>query len=81
VANALDEQPHSVQVTVDPPKGPPTDVEIMIDDARGTGQVVVNQRIRRHTSWQEVLYLTPGEKGDVKVYENGQLVRDYPVQG
>ncbi|EJY55842.1 serine/threonine protein kinase with PASTA sensor(s) [Alicyclobacillus hesperidum URH17-3-68] len=81
VANASDEQPHSVQVTVDPPKGPPTDVEIMIDDARGTGQVVVNQRIRRHTSWQEVLYLTPGEKGDVKVYENGQLVRDYPVQG
>jgi serine/threonine-protein kinase len=63
------------------PQGRPTDVEIVISDARGSNQTVVDQTVNQETIWEETLYLTPGEKGDLKVYENGKLVQDDPVQG
>lgn len=74
-------QPHPVSITVPAGKGQPTQVEIIIDDARGSNQVVVNQAIHSQTTWQETLYLDPGTQGDVKVYENGQLAKDSSVQG
>ncbi|WP_067621317.1 Stk1 family PASTA domain-containing Ser/Thr kinase [Alicyclobacillus acidiphilus] len=73
-------QPQLIQVKVNP-QGRPTDVEIVISDARGSNQTVVDQTVNQETIWEETLYLTPGEKGDLKVYENGKLVQDDPVQG
>ncbi|GMA61789.1 Stk1 family PASTA domain-containing Ser/Thr kinase [Alicyclobacillus fastidiosus] len=74
-------EPHQVSITVQANKGASTQVKIVIDDANGQNQVVVNQSIQKTTTWQETLYLNQGQKGDVKVYENGKLMNDYPVNG
>ncbi|EPZ51561.1 Stk1 family PASTA domain-containing Ser/Thr kinase [Alicyclobacillus acidoterrestris] len=74
-------EPHKVSITVQAQKGPATQVEVVIDDANGDNQVVVNQSVHKTTTWQETLYLDPGQTGDVKVYENGKLANDYPVRG
>lgn len=73
-------QPQLVQVDAKVPNGQSTEVKIIISDARGSNQLVVDQTIDKETVWEETLYLTPGEKGDLKVYENGKLTQDYPVQ-
>ncbi|WAH35493.1 Stk1 family PASTA domain-containing Ser/Thr kinase [Alicyclobacillus dauci] len=80
-ANTTNAQPYPETISVDAPKGPPIHVQIVIDDARGTNQVVVDQTIHKKTSWQETVYLNAGQKGDIKVYENGKLAYNYPVQG
>lgn len=74
-------QPHEVDVTVKRPHGQPVDLEITITDARGNNRVVVNQTLSETETFQETLYLAPGQSGDLQVSENGQVVKNYPVQG
>lgn len=74
-------QPHTEAVTVTPKGGSPTHVQIIVYDDKTDGRTVVNDKITKKKTWQVTLYLEPGHSGDLKIYENGQLVQDYPVQG
>ncbi|WP_258111494.1 Stk1 family PASTA domain-containing Ser/Thr kinase [Alicyclobacillus sp. SP_1] len=73
---------HEVKVTVPVnPGSPPVQVEIDVNDAEGNDQTVVQQTITKTTSWTETIYLMPGTTGQVDVYLNGQLAKQFTVQG
>lgn len=74
-------QTYTEAVTVDAKPRSSTHVQIIVYDDQTNGRTVVNQTIQKKTTWQVAVYLAPGHQGDLKVYENGQLAKDYSVQG
>ncbi len=64
-----------VEVIVPDPSGKNIAVQIVKSDITGKNQTYADQVINSKTTWTVPLYLTPGSTGEVRVYENGNLVQ------
>lgn len=69
-----------VTIKVADPSNKPIQVQIIKSDAVSQNEQVVGQTITSTATWTITMYLTPNTQGEIKVYENGKLEQDYPVQ-
>jgi len=68
-----------VSITVNDASGKTIAVRVLITDARGSNQVVVDQTITSTTTWTENVFVAPGTTGQVQVEENGKVTQTNPV--
>lgn len=69
-----DAQRRSYEVTVNPENGATLTIMIKRSDARGQGQIVVNnEKVTSPKKYSVELYITPTVPGVIEVYENGEL--------